>query len=318
VLFRSSGFFKDLSAGLDAIPGARPFGLADVEPLASSRNYTGFHLPHQNDRQTKMILLNRVSAGYFDVLRIPIVAGRNFAPDEASRDIVMVNQAMANRYFPGENPIGKTIVIDKPLEIVGVARNAYTWGLDDLEPVLYTPLLYAEPPHLIVPNTPANIAAVQSLTKRLDGHVQIQITTLAANLDRSLSSSRAFALIATMLGVLALTLATIGVSGVFAYAVQQRTQEIGIRMALGARPAQVTSVVLGWAARSLIIGLAVGLAGAVLASRLIQDFLFGLSALDPITYAGVFLTLAIAGLAAAYVPARRAVRLDPIRALRCD
>jgi predicted permease len=315
---RVSGFYRDLAQGLERNPAVQPCGLTDIEPLASSRHYTGFRLPGESEDQSKLILLNGVSAGYFDVLNIPIVAGRNFGPQDAGQDVILVNQAMANRYFPGENAVGKTVVIDKMLRIVGVVRNAYTWGLDEIAPVLYLQVSYIQPSKLIVRHTPANVSAVEALARGLDSRVQMRVTLLSTNMDKWLSGSRAGALIAAMLGALALALATIGVSGVFAYAVQQRTQEIGIRMALGARPAQVTCLVLSWAGRSLLAGLALGLAGAIAASRLIAQYLFGLSSLDPLTYAAVILTLALAGLAAAYQPARRAIRVDPIRALRFE
>ena len=315
---RIAGFFDELTQGLATAPHAQPFGLSLVEPLATSRRYTGFRLPRENPVETRLILANNVSAGYFSALGIPIVAGRNFEPADSGSNTILINQAMAARYFPGDNPLGKSIVIDKPLEIVGVTRNAYTWGLDEIAPELYFPITFSEPPRLIVRDAPGVLAAVQALSKRLDSRVHVQSTPLRANLENWLSSSRAGAVIAGMVGLLALALATIGVSGVFAYAVQQRTQEIGIRMALGARPSRVTFVMVGWAARSLLLGLATGLAASFAVSRLLQQYLFGLSPLDPATWTAVFATLACAALAAAYLPAGRAVRTDPVRALRCE
>jgi len=124
--------------------------------------------------------------------------------------------------------------------------------------------------------------------------------------------------VAGLLGLLAVVLASIGIAGVFAYVVQQRTSEIGIRIALGARPANVIGLVVGSAARSLTIGLALGLIGALTASRLLEQYLFGLSRLDPVTYTAVIATLALAGLAATYLPARRAVKLNPVQALHYE
>jgi len=226
---------------------------------------------------------------------------------------------MVNRYLPGENPVGKTIVVsNSPFEIAGVVRNAHTWALDEVEPAIYSPISFGVPPRLLLHNTPANVAAVTALVKNLDPRVQMKATPLSENLDRWLDSSRIGAMIAGMLGILALSLASIGISGVFAYAVQQRTQEIGIRVALGAQPRQVAAVVLGSAARSLAAGLAVGFGCALAGSRMIRQYLFGLSSADPVTYAAVIFTLAFAGLLATYLPTRRAIRLNPIKALHYE
>jgi len=316
---RIGTFFQDLTHGLDGVPGAQPFGLSVLEPLGTTRGYRGFRLPNENEKQERPILINTVSAGYFDVLRIPIVAGRNFEPADSGRGVVLVNQAMVNRYLPGENPVGKTIVVsNSPFEIAGVVRNAHTWALDEVEPAIYSPISFGVPPRLLLHNTPANVAAVTALVKNLDPRVQMKATPLSENLDRWLDSSRIGAMIAGMLGILALSLASIGISGVFAYAVQQRTQEIGIRVALGAQPRQVAAVVLGSAARSLAAGLAVGFGCALAGSRMIRQYLFGLSSADPVTYAAVIFTLAFAGLLATYLPTRRAIRLNPIKALHYE
>jgi putative ABC transport system permease protein len=293
-----------------------PFGFSSVEPLGNTMNFAKINLPGAPSSQSLAILTNTVSARYFDVLRIPIVEGRNFQPADAGAPVVLVNQAMANRYFPGESAVGRTILAGKPRQIIGVARNAHTVGLDTVQPIVYYPVSFGTTPRLILGNTPANLANVEALVKRLDPRVQVQVVPLTRNMDRWLSSSRMGAVIAGMLGMLALALASIGVSGVFAYAVQQRTQEIGIRMALGARPAQVMRVVFGWAARSLVAGLAIGLVGAVAASRLLEQYLLGLSLLDPIAYAAAIVVLSVAGLAATYLPTRSAVKLDPVQALR--
>ena len=315
---RLSAFFHDLATGLDSLPGAAPFGLTGLEPLGNSKSFTGFHLPNENESQQKSILTNAVSPDYFAVLRIPVVAGRNFGPEDAGHDVILVNQVMADRYFPGENPIGKTILTGRPQQIVGVVRNAYTWGLDEVEPAFYTPISFVEPPHLLLRNTTSNMTALAAMTKRLDPRVQMHVKLLSDNLDRWLSASRMGAMVAGMLGILALLLASIGIAGVFAYSVQQRTHEIGVRIALGAQPRQVIAAVLGTSARSLVAGLAVGLAGALAASRFIRQYLFGLSSLDPLTYAAVLLVLALAGIAATYLPARRAIKLDPIKALHYE
>jgi ABC-type antimicrobial peptide transport system permease subunit len=144
----------------------------------------------------------------------------------------------------------------------------------------------------------------------------MQVVPLNNNLDRWLRGPWLGAQLAGALGLFALILATVGMAGVFAYAVQQRTREVGIRMALGATPAQVVRLVLGGSSRAVVIGVVAGFAMALPASRLLRNVLYGLSPLDPIAYISVALILAIAGLAASYAPARRATRVDPVTALR--
>ena len=309
---RFSAFYQELSGALAGMP----YGFSTLEPLGNSRNFTSFSLPGAAQSQSQLILTNTVSAGYFDVLHIPILEGRNFQPSDATEPVILVNRAMASRYFPGQTAVGRSIVTGKTFRIVGVVRDSHTWALDSIDPAIYYPVNFGTTPRLLIPATPANLAAVEAAVKRLDSRVEVHAQSLSQILDRWLSMSRIGAVVAGMLGLLALTLASIGVSGVFAYAVQQRTQEIGIRMALGARPAQVTRVVFSWAARSLLAGMTVGLIGAFAGSRLLAQYLLGLSSLDPFAYLSAIFVLAAAGLAATWLPTRRAVRLNPVQALR--
>ena len=161
-------------------------------------------------------------------------------------------------------------------------------------------------------------ARISSVVSRLDSRALVQTAPLAQNLDRWLSSSRIGAALAGALGVLALALASIGMFGVFAYAVQQRTREIGIRMALGARPPQVVWFVLLSSSRAIAAGVIIGFLGAAAASKVIEGLLFGVGRVDPLAYGAVAALLAIAGLVATALPARRAARVDPVTALRWD
>jgi macrolide transport system ATP-binding/permease protein len=311
-------FFQTLSQSLENLPAAQPFGWSDLEPLGSARGFTGFRLPGQDEKQTRLVLLSSVSAGYFEILRIPILAGRNFQPADAAGATVLVNQAMADKYFPAGDGLGKTIVTDRPKQIVGIVRNAHTAGLDAVDPMVYVPANFGAAPRLLVRGGPDALAAVTSLVKSMEPRARVSSTALSRNLDRWLSNSRVGAAIAGLLGMLALLLAAIGIAGVFAYAVEQRKREIGIRMALGARPVQLLGAVFGPAARSMAAGLALGMAGAFAGSGLLRQYLFGISRLDAPTYAAVLGTLAMAGLASTYLPARRAAAIDPAESLRHD
>ena len=159
---------------------------------------------------------------------------------------------------------------------------------------------------------------IARMVARLDPRVRIRAAPLSASLNAMLASARWGPILAAALGAFALVLATVGMFGVFAYAVRQRTREIGIRMALGAQPAAVVRLVLAGHSRAVLAGLAVGLVGAIASSVVLRSRLHGLSPFDPISYLGVAALLACAGLAASYVPARRATRIDPIAALRCE
>jgi predicted permease len=311
-------FFQTLSQSLQALPGALAFGWCDMEPLATGKGFASFRLPGESEKQQKLILQSSVSAGYFEILRIPILAGRNFQDSDAGGSVILVNQAMANRYFPGGNALGKTIVTGSPQQIVGIVRNAHTGGLDAVDPTIYLPVNFAGAPYLLVRSGPEALATVTALVKGMEPRARVSSKALSQNLDRWLANSRIGAAIAGILGILALALAAIGIAGVFAYSVEQRKREIGIRMALGARPAQLLGAVFGSAARSLAVGLALGVAGAFAASGLLRQYLFGVSRLDAATYLAVLGTLALAGLAATYLPARRAAAVDPMESLRQD
>jgi len=234
--------------------------------------------------------------------------------------VMVVNEALARRYWPGSTAIGRTLVTaGGAREIVGIVKDTHATGLGSFEPTVYVPVDGDRlPVALLRDDGPGTRAAMAAVAARLDPRATVRIVPLADSVDRWLESSRVGAFVAGSIGLLGLALATIGLAGVFAYAVQQRTREIGIRMALGARATDVVRLVLGSGARALGIGLATGLIGAAAAAQLLRSHLYGLSPLDPLVYAGVALVLAAAGATATCVPARRALRVDPIVALRYE
>jgi hypothetical protein len=291
------------------------------EPLSNSHWNTMFRRSGEAAANQHDIEYQEISAGYFDVLGIPIVAGRNFQPGDAAREVIIVNETMARSYFEGEDPVGKSIITSgkDTREIVGVARDAYLTDLERLVPLYFQPFTGNEAPRLLVrANFPGAQDIVSGIVRRLEGRARVQSTPLTDNLDRQLAGSRTMAAISGMLGIFALILAVVGISGVFAYVVQQRTKEIGIRMALGASPNQVIALVLSGTARAAIIGLGIGYVAAAGCAKLLAEYLYGVSPYDPRAYFEVAAILAISALAAAYLPARRATRVDPLTALRVE
>jgi predicted permease len=292
----------------------RSVGYASLAPFSSNRSQIGCH---SSDSADRLLMSLKVSAAYFDVLRVPVVAGRNFTRGE-TEGTVIVNQALARRQWPDRNPVGQTLTCGgQAREVIGVAGDAYTWGLDQIEPTVYESYGHAQVPQLLVRTTDAKTAAaLYGIVTRLDARITLRPTPLSAGLADSIGPAKAIAGLAGLLGTYALILATAGMFGVFAYVVQQRTPELGIRMALGAQPAQVTWEVMGNSARSIGSGLLAGFVCAIGASQLLTRYLYGVSPLDPLTYAVVILTMAVAAMAASYLPARRATGVDPITALR--
>jgi len=228
-----------------------------------------------------------------------------------------VNQAMARQFWGEANPIGKAIMVsDERWEVTGVVRDTYTTGLDRIQPLVFQPFRGTIAAKILV-RTDASVSdVVTAAAADIDSRVRTQAAPLSESMDRWLGPSLIGAQIAGLLGFFALALASAGMFGVFAYTVQQRTKEIGIRMALGARPAQVVRAVIATSSRAIVAGFAIGFLAALGGSRLIAQYLYGVSPLDPRTYLLVAAILAATALAASYLPARRAARIDPIAALR--
>jgi predicted permease len=319
---REGVFLSQIAAQLRR-PNGPPVGVASWEPLSGSQGGAPVRHPGQTEDEARNVRSTGVSGGYFDVLRIPIVAGRNFAPNETGPRPVVVNQRFAALLWPGQDPIGRRFLsrYKDPLEheVVGVAKDVMTDRVDGVDPTFYMIFDGAlEPKLLMRTSDQSTLARVSSVVAALDSRARVRLAPLAANFSEEIAMSRRTAWLAGGFGALGLILATIGMFGVFAYLVQQRTREIGIRMALGARPQDVVRLVLAGNARPVIMGILAGVAGAMAGARLMQHLLFGLSPFDPVAHLGVAGMLALAGFAASYVPVRRAVRLDPVNALRYD
>jgi predicted permease len=319
---RKGAFLRTLAAQLGG-PEGPPIGLTAWEPFEGSSGGAPVRFPGQRDEEALEVNTIGVSAGYFEVLRIPIVAGRNFRPSDTSSRPVIVNEAFARRMWPNDSAVGRVFTSGRrnPIqhEVIGVVRNAFTERVDRVDPTFYQAFGGALDPRLLIRRDDhAARARIDSVIATLDARVRAHVRPLAANFDDELARSSRTATIAGVLGSLALVLAVVGMFGVFAYAVQQRTREFGIRVALGATPVDVVRLVLTGSAQPLIVGLSLGLFGAVAIGGMLRHLLFGLSPVDTVTFAAVGGIIAFAAFAASCVPVRRAVRLDPVQALRRD
>jgi predicted permease len=310
------------SLELATLPGAPRRGLTSVVPL--DRNAaalsTSYRLPADDVRHERSALTQHISAGYFDVLRIPIVAGRSFAGADDVDTTVMVNETLARQSWPAAAAVGQLVIVGKKTRtVVGVVKDTHTRDLDEIRPLLYEPLRRGALPSVLVHDLGRSRArAIADLAKRVDPRIEARVFPLADNIDPWLTPLRRGAAIASGVGAFALMLAAIGLSGVFGYVVQQRTREIGIRITLGARASHVLRLVFASSARSLAAGTGLGLLAAMGAAQLLRSRLYGLSPLDPIAYVGALLLMMAVGLVATYVPARRALRVDPAVALRYE
>jgi putative ABC transport system permease protein len=265
-------------------------------------------------------------------LGIPLVAGRDFtARDTASAPhVALVNERFAQRFWPNEDAIGRRFKIggmanDNPwMTVVGVFRDVRHWGLHaEMTPAFMRPFPQAGWPWLtvVVKTETAPLTFAEPVRKALlivDPHQPAGTPqTMEQVIERSVSGRRFPMLLVTAFGALALLLAAVGIAGVVGYSVAQRTQEIGVRVALGAQSGDVMRLIVGHTMRWAVAGLVVGLAGAYAVLRVIVSQLHGVEAADPLVLGGVSVLLLVVAIAASYLPARRALGVDPVTALRC-
>jgi predicted permease len=330
---RGRRFYTELERRAAALPGVRGATLAYMLPLGGggwdTRVFPAERAAAPQDAGLKSDV-NTVSASYFGALGLRHVRGRGFT--DADRDgappVAVVNEAFARALWPGEDAIGKRYRAGRtgdPVEIVGVVRTAkYRSLLEPPRPFLYRPFgqVYQAPMtlHLATDGDPrALVGAVRRLVEGLDPDLPTyRIATLRDRLDGSIGVQRAAATLVGAYGMLALLVAAVGLYGSMAYTVARRSREIGIRRARGARAPAVLGQVLREAGRLAALGVLIGMLVALPAGRLLRSQLFGVSPSDPVTLVVVGLVLGAVSLAAAYVPARRATRVDPVLALRVE
>jgi putative ABC transport system permease protein len=275
-----------------------------------------------------MALLRSVSPSYFQAMGIPLLAGRALAgaDNQQAPPVVLVNQTLARRFWPGASAIGGRLAIDNPkrlAEIVGVVGDVKPERIDgDDWPTIYNP--YAQAPvsamTMTVRTAGPPMAVASALTRevhQLDPDQPVaDVRPMDEVVDQAVANARFNTLLLGVFAGVAFVLAAVGIYGVISYDVTERTNEIGIRMALGAQPQDVLKLVLGQGARLAVYGIVAGLAGAAALTRLMSAMLYGITPTDAITFAAISILLAIVALAASYLPSRRAMALDPVTALR--
>ena len=271
---------------------------------------------------------NEVGSQFFHTMGISVVRGREFTAQDGERGnkVVVINESLARRYWPGEDPLGKQLRIGEssnPLsEIVGIVKDSVDLGSkrEEPPPMLYTPFQDTESMSLIIHTSIDPNGMIQPLRREislLDENLPMKIATM----NELISSpwwQRLGVTLLSMLGGLGLLLTAVGIYGVTAYIVAQRTHEFGVRMALGARGRDVMKLVIRQGMWLVLIGVVIGMAASLAVSRVLKSFLFGLSAADPMTFGIIPLLLAAVALLACYVPARRATKVDPMIALRSE
>lgn len=327
---RAQQFYRTVHERITLVPGVQSTAWASSAPLTGALFRTiikeGEDPESTAGRSIVAVIVS--SPGYFQTLGIPLLRGRDF--DDTDREltvhVAVVNQVFADRLWPHDDPIGKRFRFYTDSfyhQVVGVAKTSkYTTLGEDPQPAAYIPLEQNAGDTMVLfvktgGEPGAALGTAEREIRALDRHVPLTNPyTMREILTQSLWPARMAAILLGALGVLALMLASVGLYGVMAYSVAQRTREIGVRMALGANQSNVLGMVLRQAMSLVVIGLTIGVTGALAVARVVSRLLFGMSAMDPATFGSVCLILLAVALLASSVPAWRASRLDPLRALR--
>jgi len=324
---RGQSFYDDVLRRVRAIPGVKSAALVSVVPFGGMRGGTDIMVPGQPKRQVDF---NVISPGYFQTTGLALLRGREFTDRDGAdaQPACIVNEMLAARFWPGEDPLGKQFRLADPsrtVTVVGVVRDGKFRGYrDTLRPGFYVPVAQQYRPEMTLEaRTTGEAASFGSALRReiaaLDASMPVtEVLTMQARLDDVLSQERLIASFASGLGLLALALSGIGIYGVLSFAVSRRTREIGIRMALGARPLEVSRMVLRESAMLAACGFAIGGAGAAVLAGMAEVLLYGVTPTDPAAFGLALALLVTVAFASAVVPAYRAARLDPAATLRSE
>jgi putative ABC transport system permease protein len=341
-------FFSNLIDRLKQIPGVRKVGAASGLPMEDGglpdgmfvlmtqnevpKTMDGFGALFQQKERLGVADFCVATDGYFQVLGIPLIRGRIFDERDGANSlhVAVISESLARDRWPNQDPIGHTIEFGnmdgdlRLLTIVGIVGDTHEYGLDaPPRPTVYVDLF--QRPRSAITLTMLSDADTQSVTLAARGFLQdlnpeipARFRTFSQVYSASLGSRRFNVILIGFFGITALLLATAGVFGVMAYSVSRRTREIGVRVAFGAGSGDVLRMILGQGLRTIFIGVATGIAGSLALTRTVESLLFGVTATDPLTFGGVTVLLVGAGLLACYLPARRAMRVDPLIALRYE
>jgi predicted permease len=337
--------YRQLHDQLDSVPGIQAVSLSGGAIPMMGDDEELFWIEGQarpsNDKDMNWTLRYTVEPGYFKAMTIPLKRGRFLTPqdNEHSPLVAVIDESFAGKYFSHEDPIGKHINvkgIDRPLEIVGVVGHVKQWGLDaddkqTLHAQLYCPFMQMADKEMqqtsrgvdVVLRSDevhrAALGSIRNAVTTMNGQQFIyEVQTFEEIIAKSLAAQRFSMILLGVFAALAILLASVGIYGVISYVVGQRTHEIGIRMALGAQRLHILRLILGRGGILALGGVGLGLASALGLTRLMASLLYGVRATDPLTFAGVAILLTLVALAACYLPARRATKVDPMVALRYE
>ena len=321
------GFYDELEARLRALPGVVNVGGTTRLPLGSTQVTTMLEVEGRAVPRAELpeVEMRRALFDYFDTMQIPVLRGRAFTRDDhaTALRVAVINSALATRVFPNEDPIGRRVRFGADwLTIIGVVGNIKHGSLEEIpKPEVYITYRQGPPvgPYLVVRtegDATALTASVRQAIRELGADPPIDIRTMEAVKSSAVASRQFVLLLVGTFGVLALGLAALGVFGVITLIAAERTTEVGIRLALGATPSQVLNLVIGHAVKLAMLGIIVGAGAALALGPVLETQLFGIRAVDPLTYVAVALALVLTSVLGALLPARRAMRVDPAHALR--
>ena len=331
-----TAFSSQLMMRLQAKPGLQDSAIAVPLPILNNSINLPFAIagnPPLEQGATDTANYVAASPRYFHVMGISLMRGRLFSEDDSASTppVALISEALARRYFPGENPLGRQLIFGFPphgdvaREIVGVVADIHDVSIaSNPGPMMYVP--FAQVPfwgsEVVVRSSlgAAEIAAaIRTETHSIDKDLPVtDIESFPEAMHASVAEPRFRTMLLGLFSAIALLLAAIGIFGVISFSVSRRTREIGVRMALGATPASIRHLVLGESAKLVLFGLAAGIPAALILTHFLSALLFGITPTDPLTFIAVALLLMLVALAAAYLPARRAIRIDPMAALRCE
>jgi putative ABC transport system permease protein len=328
---KAESFFTELERRIGSLPGVEDVALITELPLSGQRNDIPYAVEGRPPVPSDQLFgddWRRVNQHYFSAMRIPFLRGRNFTEQEVreSAKVVIISDLLARKVFPNEEPIGKRLILviaREPFEIIGIVGDIRDRALEvNPLPAMYLPSNQSGGTNVVVRTLgdPASLTgAIRKEVRAIDPDQPIAaMRTMNEWMDTAVAGSRYRTALLALFAFVALVLASTGIYGVMSYSVSQRTHEIGVRMALGARRSDVLKLVVRQGMTLVVIGVGLGLVGAIALTRVMSTLLFGVTARDPFTFATVAALLIAVAFVACYLPARRATKVDPLVALRYE